>query len=222
MRGRRLKALPYVVGSLGSQAEGNNTCLRALGLDRTEGPFADTLKEVFGIRQINHSKKIYHITFKPEQYTAIMQHFKRNFSRGSFINLSYGSQVGITALEPRPPPTTITLHPVLFETPPFSKMVSICYWTNYPHDESNWKKMILELKNIFTLLGGVALLNALFIPHLLILARLSMPDAKCLRQIQQLFFSFLRYPQPFELAHSSLLTGPTSKAQNLSVLHHHA
>ncbi|CAK8680574.1 unnamed protein product [Clavelina lepadiformis] len=34
LTGRPVKALPYVVGSLGSQAEGNNTCLRALGLDR--------------------------------------------------------------------------------------------------------------------------------------------------------------------------------------------
>ncbi|CAK8685086.1 unnamed protein product [Clavelina lepadiformis] len=34
LTGRPVKALPYVVGSLGSQAEGNNTCLRALGLDQ--------------------------------------------------------------------------------------------------------------------------------------------------------------------------------------------
>ena len=66
--------------------------------------------------------------------------------------------------------------------------------------------MIIKLKNMYNLhkhrqvsmLGRVSLLNALFIPHVLILARFSLPDPKYIRQIQKIFYSFLWHPQPFE------------------------
>lgn len=88
-----------------------------MSLFRAEGPFSHAKKEIFGITQINHIRKLYSITFKAENSAEQMHFFKRRFSTRQLIHLNDGTQIGITVQEPRPPATTITLHPVPFETP---------------------------------------------------------------------------------------------------------
>ena len=41
----------------------------------------------------------------------------QNLRLDSYCHLPDGTQIGITVQEPRPPATTVTLHPIPFETP---------------------------------------------------------------------------------------------------------
>ncbi|CAK8685102.1 unnamed protein product [Clavelina lepadiformis] len=74
-------------------------------------------KEIFGITQVNHIKKIYSVTFKSENSTEQMNFFQKKYTDRQLIHLPDETKIGITVREPRPPATTVTLHPIPFETP---------------------------------------------------------------------------------------------------------
>ena len=109
----------------------------------------------------------------------------------------------------------------LFPENQFTENISILgflFGSSIVNQQENWKKIIIKLKNISNLhkhrqvsmLGKVLLLNALFVPHILTLARFSLPNSKHIRQIQKIFYSFLWHPQPFEPVKRSHLTADKS------------